>query len=148
MRELDLPEEITASRLRGEDSDAVVEVLDYVLTIVKNRQHHLVAKGLARWDGPRTVVVIVPSSEVFNDHRAIELAQVLARIGRSSGVSLRLIDATPPLPGALDGQGAPVYSLAAMGSTILREFAAAPDIETVTFHQVSPREMVELAENA
>lgn len=147
MRELELPEEIMATRLRGEEPEAVVAVLDHVLTVVQARCRNLAQRGLNKWDGPKTVVVIAPSSEVFSgDYRAVELAQVLARIGRAAGVALRLIDAAPPLfPG--DDVKPPFWPLNVMGSVILREFVTAPEIEDVTFHQLSPREMVELAEN-
>jgi hypothetical protein len=148
MSDLDLPEEITISYLRGGDPDAAVETLEHLVEVTQHRGRHLAGRGLRLWDGPKTVVVIVPSSEVFaSDHRIVQRAQVLARIGRACGISLRLIDVTPPLREA-DRNGPAVYSLAACGSTILREYINSSELATVSFHQVSAREMAELAENA
>jgi hypothetical protein len=147
MSDLDLPEKIVISRLRGEDLQGSVEVLEHVIKVTQLRGRDLADRGLRLWDGPKTAVVIVPSSEVFaGDYRIVQRAQVLARIGRASGIALRLIDCTPPLRQA-DEDGPAVYSLTTMGSAILRDFAGS-DVDTVTFHQVSAREMVELAENS
>jgi len=149
MNDLDLAlaEEITASRLRGEDPEAVTAVLRHVLTVTKNRHRDMVERGLREWDGHGIVVVVVPSSEVLDDVEAVHLLEGLARFGRVSGISLRLVDVVPPLREADENRPA-LYSLAACGSPALREYINAGDVPTVTFHQVSPREMMELAENS
>lgn len=147
MGNLELEPEIIISRLRGEDPRAAVETLNHVFAVVKNREHDVVRRGLSQWDGPTTVVVIVPSSEVFDgDYRTVEMAQVLARNGRRLGISLRLLDAAPPLP-LPDPQGRPIYPLSVCGSAILRAFASATDVATVTVHQLTPLEMTELTES-
>jgi hypothetical protein len=147
MLDLNLPEEITASRLRGEDPEAVVAVLEHVLTVTQNRHLDMADRGLRKWDGHGTVVVVAPSSEVLGDIDAVHLLEGLARFGRVSGISLRLVDVVPPLREA-DENGPALYSLAVCGSPALRAFINAGDVPTVTLHQVSPREMMELAENA
>lgn len=147
---LELEPEITISRLHGEDIDACVALLDHIVSVMKSRARWLAdqpfVKGQYGWTGERSVVVIVPCSEVLEDHRAVSLVQVLARTGRATGIDLRLIDAHPPLREG-DEVHPPLYSLAVFGSAVIQAMAGDPDVKNVTFHQVSPYEMVELTEN-
>jgi hypothetical protein len=148
MNALELEPEVLISGLRGEGAEQQLPILDRVLGVMKARASMLVASGQRHWDGEPSVVVVVPSSEVLSHWEIGDSVQVLARLGRAVGIHLRLIDAAPPLREA-EGEQPAFYPMACFGgSTILREFAAAQEVGNVTFHQVSPREMVELAENA
>lgn len=148
MNALELEPEILISGLRGEGPEQQLPVLDRVLGVMKARASMLAASNQRLWDGEPTVVVIVPSSEVLNNWQLGDCVQVLARMGRAVGIHLRLIDAAPPLREA-DGEHPSIYPLSCFGgSAILRQFAAAEELRNVTFHQLSPYEMVELAENA
>jgi len=148
MNALELEPEVLISGLRGEGDEQQLPILDRVLGVMKARASMLIASGQRHWDGQPTVVIIVPCSEVLNHWQVGDSVQVLARMGRAVGIHLRLIDAAPPLREA-EGEVPAIYPVACFGgSAILREFAAAQEVGNVTFHQLTPREMVELAENS
>jgi hypothetical protein len=151
---LQLEPSILVSTLRGEETEECVAILDRVLSVAKARLNWLgeqPASGLRTWPGERTEVVIAPSSEVLNGGfgGAAGMVTVLARIGRAAGINLRLLDATPPLPGILNEDRPPVYSLNTFGgSMVLRATASEPEIDTVTFHEISVQELMAMAENS
>lgn len=135
MRHLDLPQEITLSTLRGEDPAGVAERLSEILGVAQ-------ARVRAGWTGPDTTVVIVPSSESV-DHKSCNYLEVLARLSRAAGIRLRLFDVLPPL--RTDGD-APFYSVASCGSVAVQQFVNDPAITHITYHQLSPAEMMRMAE--
>lgn len=145
---LHLDPEITVSTLRGEDIRDCEDTLEYVFQVVTSRLRYLAEHDMRHWDGEPTTVIIVPSSEVLYGLRNQSgiIAERLARMCRPAGVSLRLVDATPAVPHA-GADGETVYALSSFGgSSLLRAFARDPELTTVTFHHVSPAELVGLTE--
>jgi hypothetical protein len=150
--ELDLEPEILVSTLRGEDPRECTADLDRVLTVARARMRYLAEQGARRWEGEKTVVIIAPSSEVLDwgsgGAENLAIVEVLARVGRSAGVSLRLLDANPQVPQTtVDGETRRVGSLTSFGgSSLLRAHVGDEGVQTVSFHPLSPSEMADLAE--
>jgi hypothetical protein len=145
MTDLQLPAEITVSALLGEDPDQAAGQLEHVMAVVKARYRVLADTGKREWAGEETAVVIVPSSAVLYDHRAGRLVEQLARTARKAGITVRLIDESREIHSSIEG--GMVYPLSHFGNLTIRHFALDPEIQHVTFHALTPTELVQMTEN-
>lgn len=140
MSTMDIPREVTVAALNEDAKSYAFEAE----TILKSILHAARARASAGWVGEPSTITIVPSSEVLL-HLPADLLLTLARIGRSAGVRLRLLDVLPLI--TWTGFDEPVPSLAAAGqSTALRKFLADPEVDWVSYHVLTPSEMVMMAE--
>jgi hypothetical protein len=140
--DLNLDPEISITTLRGEDPRDLTYPLSNILDTVRARLSVLAGEGKRRWEGEPTVVVIAPSSEVLSHYAFANIAivETLARLCRPAGVSLRLIDATPS-----QRPGFPPLS-AFGGSSLLRSFASDDALASVSYHYVTPADLVSMTE--
>lgn len=143
IKSLNLPGEIVVSTLRGESRNTAAAMLTALAAVMRDRSQHLAAKGLRAWDGEPTTVLILPSHDVFRHDIAVVQAELLARMGRCTGIRLRLVDAIPPM----DLSGKPLWALQSFGgSRMLRDFAGDDTLTQVTYEYVTAAELTALAE--
>lgn len=145
IKSLNLPAEIVVSTLRGESRKNAAAMLTALAAVMRDRSNHLAANGLTAWDGEPTTVLILPSHDVFRYDEAVVQAELLARMGRKTGIHLRLVDAIPPMNMGADKM--PLWAIQSFGgSRMLRDFAGDPSLTQVTYECVTAAELTALAE--
>jgi hypothetical protein len=143
IKELDLPPQIVVSTLRGESRNTAAAMLTALSALMRDRANYLAAEGLHGWVGEPTVVLIVPSHDVFRHDASVVQAELLARMGRTTGIHLRLVDAIPPM----ELGSRPLWALQSFGgSRMLRDFAGDDSLSHVTYEYVTVAELTALAE--